>query len=63
VGVEFHGPAAPVLAGLRERGILATKAGERVLRLLPPLVIRPAEVRELLAALEAVLAGGAGAAA
>jgi predicted acetylornithine/succinylornithine family transaminase len=63
VGVEFHGPAAPVLAGLRERGILATKAGERVLRLLPPLVIRPVEVRELLAALEAVLAGGAGAAA
>jgi predicted acetylornithine/succinylornithine family transaminase len=63
LGVEFHGPAAPVLAGLRERGVLATKAGERVLRLLPPLVVRPAEVAEFLSALEAVVAGGAGAAA
>jgi predicted acetylornithine/succinylornithine family transaminase len=63
VGIELRGPAAPVVAGLRERGVLATRAGERVLRLLPPLVVRPAEVSEFLAALEAVLAGGAGAAA
>ena len=40
VGVEFHGPAAlPVLKGLRDDGILATRAGDNVLRLLPPLVV------------------------
>jgi acetylornithine/N-succinyldiaminopimelate aminotransferase len=63
VGVELRGAAAPVLAGLREHGVLATKAGERVLRLLPPLTVKAAEIRELLAALHAVLEGGAGAAA
>lgn len=60
IGVEFRGPAAEVLKGLRERGVLATKAGDKVLRLLPPLSIRPAEIREFLAAFEAVLASGAG---
>jgi predicted acetylornithine/succinylornithine family transaminase len=62
IGVEFKGEAGPVVKGLRERGILATKAGDRVLRLLPPLVVKAAEVREFLAALDAVLEGGAGAA-
>ncbi len=60
LGVEMRGMAAPVVAGLRERGVLATRAGERVLRLLPPLVIKPAEVKELLTTLEAVLGNGAG---
>jgi predicted acetylornithine/succinylornithine family transaminase len=63
VGVEFRGEAGPVLKGLRERGILATKAGDRVLRLLPPLVVRRGEIREFLTALEAVLGGGGGVAA
>jgi predicted acetylornithine/succinylornithine family transaminase len=63
VGVEFRGEAGPVLKGLRERGILATKAGDKVLRLLPPLVVRRGEIREFLTALEAVLGGGAGVAA
>jgi predicted acetylornithine/succinylornithine family transaminase len=61
VGIEFKGESGPVLSGLRERGILATKAGDKVLRLLPPLVVRRAEIREFLTALEAVLEGGAGA--
>ena len=41
VGVEFKDEAGPVVKGLRERGILATKAGDKVLRLLPPLVVKP----------------------
>jgi len=61
VGVEFKGEAAPILKGLREKGILATKAGDKVLRLLPPLVVKRGEIRQLLAALDAVLQGGAGA--
>jgi predicted acetylornithine/succinylornithine family transaminase len=61
VGVELRGEAAPVLKGLRERGILATKAGDRVLRLLPPLIVKRGEIRRLLEAFDAVLATGAGA--
>jgi acetylornithine/N-succinyldiaminopimelate aminotransferase len=60
IGVEFRGEAGPVLKALRERGVLATKAGDKVLRLLPPLVVGSGEIREFLAALEAVLAEGAG---
>jgi acetylornithine/succinyldiaminopimelate/putrescine aminotransferase len=60
VGVETKGEAAPVLKGLKERGILAVKAGDKVLRLLPPLVIKRGEIRQLLAALDEVLSTGAG---
>jgi predicted acetylornithine/succinylornithine family transaminase len=56
LGIELTRPATPVMKGLRERGILVTKAGDQVIRLLPPLVIRPAEVREFLEAFEAALA-------
>jgi len=60
LGVELKGEAAPVLKGLRDKGILAVKAGDKVLRLLPPLVIKRGEIRQLLAALDEVLATGAG---
>jgi predicted acetylornithine/succinylornithine family transaminase len=62
VGVEMKGEAAPVLKGLKSRGILAVKAGERVLRLLPPLVVKRSEIKRLLSALDEVLSQGAGAA-
>ena len=61
VGVEFRGEAGAVVKGLRERGILATKAGDTVLRLLPPLVVKRSEIRELLAALDVLLGEGKGA--
>jgi predicted acetylornithine/succinylornithine family transaminase len=61
LGVELHGEAGPVVKGLRERGFLATKAGDNVLRLLPPLVVKPTEISGFLGALEEVLKGGAGA--
>jgi acetylornithine aminotransferase len=61
VGVELRGEAATVLKGLREQGVLATKAGDKVLRLLPPLIVKRGEIRQLLAALAAVLKTGAGA--
>ncbi|MFI5182843.1 MAG: aspartate aminotransferase family protein [Vicinamibacteria bacterium] len=60
IGVEFKGEAGPVLKALRGKGVLATKAGDNVLRLLPPLVVKPKEIREFLSALEAVLGEGAG---
>jgi acetylornithine/N-succinyldiaminopimelate aminotransferase len=43
------------LNALRERGVLATRAGDNVLRLLPPLVIKRSEIRTFLEALDAVL--------
>ena len=55
-GVEFAGDASAVVKGLKARGVLTVKAGEKVLRLLPPLVIKPAEIREFLTALDAVVA-------
>jgi acetylornithine/N-succinyldiaminopimelate aminotransferase len=58
IGVELKIEAGPVLKGLRERGILATKAGDKVLRLLPPLVVKRKDIREFLTALEAVLSEG-----
>ena len=50
-----------MLKGLKEKGILAVKAGDHVLRLLPPLVVKRGEIRQLLGALDDVLGTGAGA--
>jgi acetylornithine/N-succinyldiaminopimelate aminotransferase len=60
-GVEVRGSSLEVVAGLEKKGILATRAGEHVVRLLPPLVVRPKDVSVFLLALDEVLAGGAGA--
>jgi acetylornithine/succinyldiaminopimelate/putrescine aminotransferase len=62
VGVELQASALPVVKALREKGILVTRAGDNVVRLLPPLVVKRREIREFLEAFEAVLATGAGAA-
>ncbi len=59
-GVELKGPAGPALDALRARGILATKAGDNVLRLLPPLVVKRADLQSFLVAFDAVLATGIG---
>jgi acetylornithine/N-succinyldiaminopimelate aminotransferase len=37
IGIDFNRPAAPLIAELRNIGILALPAGENVLRILPPL--------------------------
>jgi acetylornithine/N-succinyldiaminopimelate aminotransferase len=56
VGVELAFPAGPVVKALRERGFLVTKAGDTVVRLLPPLVVKSAEIRAFLSAFEEVIA-------
>jgi acetylornithine/N-succinyldiaminopimelate aminotransferase len=55
-GVELSVPAAPVAAAALERGLLVATAGEKVLRLLPPLVVTDAELDEGIAVLAEVLA-------
>jgi acetylornithine/N-succinyldiaminopimelate aminotransferase len=55
-GIELTAPAAPVVDAARDAGLLVTTAGERVLRLLPPLVITDDEIDEGMDILHGVLA-------
>jgi acetylornithine aminotransferase/acetylornithine/N-succinyldiaminopimelate aminotransferase len=45
VGVELARPAAPVVDACREAGLLVLSAGEKVVRLAPPLIVEPAQVQ------------------
>lgn len=54
-GIELESAAAPVVARAMERGVLMLTAGEKVVRLLPPLVIDEAELAEGLDVLEAAI--------
>src|SRR5690606_27423513 len=51
-GVELPRPAAPTIARCRELGVLVNAAGERVVRLAPPLVVEHVQVDEAVATLE-----------
>jgi acetylornithine/N-succinyldiaminopimelate aminotransferase len=55
LGVELAEPGAPVVAACLTRGVLVNCTAERVLRLLPPLIITEAEIDRGLAVLEEVL--------
>jgi acetylornithine/N-succinyldiaminopimelate aminotransferase len=55
LGAELDRPASEVVDACLERGLLVGSAGERVLRLTPPLTVGPEEVDEALAVLEEVL--------
>jgi predicted acetylornithine/succinylornithine family transaminase len=55
LGVELREPGTDVVAACLARGVLVNCTAERVLRLLPPLVITEAEVARGLAVLEEVL--------
>jgi acetylornithine/N-succinyldiaminopimelate aminotransferase len=43
IGLELDRPVAPVVDGCRELGLLVLSAGERVLRLAPPLILTEAD--------------------
>jgi acetylornithine/N-succinyldiaminopimelate aminotransferase len=55
-GIELDGPAAPVYARAVEHGVAVTMAGEKVIRLLPPLTITKAELELGIERLQAALA-------
>lgn len=55
IGLELRGRVTPVLRALQEQGVLALPAGQTVLRLLPPLILQPAEAERLVVALDTVL--------
>jgi len=46
IGIELKEKAAPVIAALREQGLLLINAGASVIRFVPPLVISEAEIDE-----------------
>ena len=58
IGLELRGRVRPVVAALRQHGVLALVAGLTVLRLLPPLVITREQCDEVVEALRAVLRDG-----
>ncbi len=60
VGIELRVKARPVVAALRERGVLALTAGLTVLRLLPPLVITRDQCDEVVAAIDDALRASMG---
>lgn len=51
-GVELPKPAASTIARCRELGVLVNAAGERVVRLAPPLVVEHVQIDEAVATLE-----------
>ena len=55
IGLELRGRVTPVLRALQEQGVLALPAGQTVLRLLPPLILQPAEAEQMIDALDVVL--------
>jgi predicted acetylornithine/succinylornithine family transaminase len=57
VGVELHAPGDPVVAAMRDRGVLINCTDTTVLRFLPPLIIDESHVARTIGALRAVLTG------
>jgi acetylornithine/N-succinyldiaminopimelate aminotransferase len=55
LGAELEVPAAPVVSGCLEAGLLVSSAGERVLRLTPALVVGDEEIEICLSTLGEVL--------
>jgi acetylornithine/N-succinyldiaminopimelate aminotransferase len=55
VGIALHNDPQPIVAALRERGLLTVPAGDNVLRLLPPLIASAEQLAESVSHLRAVL--------
>jgi|GEM_PF-1594470 len=58
LGLELAHDGAPVVAAMRERGILINCTDTTVLRFLPPLIVTRDQIRETIDVLRSVLATG-----
>ncbi|NMC07909.1 MAG: acetylornithine/succinylornithine family transaminase [Candidatus Lokiarchaeota archaeon] len=56
IGIQFKGKVADIVKKMQERGVLVLVAGMTVIRLLPPLVITMEQAKQVIDALDAVLA-------
>jgi acetylornithine/N-succinyldiaminopimelate aminotransferase len=54
-GIQVVGAAGPLKDAAQQRGVLITTAGEDVLRMLPPLIIEPQHIDEVVGVLRSVL--------
>ncbi len=57
VGVEMKTAVAPLITRAREQGLLIINAGEKVLRLAPPLIASQTEIDEAVAIIDRSLSG------
>jgi acetylornithine/N-succinyldiaminopimelate aminotransferase len=57
VGMELNRPGAPVVTACLEEGFLINCAQEKVLRFVPPLIVREEEIDRLTAALDRIFEG------
>ncbi len=55
IGIELAVPAAPVVDACRDAGLLVLSAGERVVRLAPPLIVEPQDCDRALDTVAAAL--------
>jgi acetylornithine/N-succinyldiaminopimelate aminotransferase len=55
VGIELDEPAAPFIRQLLENGLVVLPAGEKVLRLLPPLIVSEEEIDQAVSVLHQTL--------
>jgi acetylornithine/succinyldiaminopimelate/putrescine aminotransferase len=55
IGAELSGLVGPVVDACREAGLLVLSAGERVLRLTPPLIVEERECDRALAIIQTAL--------
>jgi len=55
IGIEFDSPVKKIVGGCLDKGLIVGTAGEKVLRLLPPLTTTRVEIDEALGLLESVL--------
>ena len=55
IGVDLTQPVAPLIDACREAGLLVLSAGEKVLRLTPPLIVGEAECDRALEIIDRVL--------
>ena len=59
IGVELTKPAGPVMDACRDAGLLVLTAGEKVVRLAPPLIVDSADCKRALDILGSALSAGA----
>lgn len=55
IGIEFKENVAPILAELRKNGLLLLSAGEKVIRILPPLTVTYSEIDKAVSIMKHVL--------
>jgi acetylornithine aminotransferase len=60
LGMELSSPGPPVVEGCLAQGLLINCTADKILRFLPPLVVKPEEVDEMLDILDRVMSGQPG---